>query len=105
MLLPLPSKQCHPYELGLLENRNKEHRRHRRTRMDLIIERVRTGMRRARLEGRHIGRRPLDINRVAVLQERARGQSLSEIAETHRISRATVSRLLKQTKETPAPSI
>jgi len=24
MLLPLPSKQCHPYELGLLENRNKE---------------------------------------------------------------------------------
>jgi transcriptional regulator len=46
-----------------------------------------------------IGRRPLDIDRVAVLQERARGQSLSEIAETHRISRATVSRLLKQAKE------
>ena len=47
---------------------------------NLIIERVRAGMRRARLEGRHIGRRPLDIDRVAVLQERARGQSLSEIA-------------------------
>jgi DNA invertase Pin-like site-specific DNA recombinase len=72
---------------------------------NLIIERVRAGMRRARLEGRHIGRRPLDIDRVAVLQERARGQSLSEIAETHRISRATVSRLLKQAKETAAPSI
>ena len=72
---------------------------------NLIIERVRAGMRRARLEGRHIGRRPLDIDRVAVLQERARGQSLSEIAETHRISRATVSRLLKQAKETPVPSI
>ena len=27
---------------------------------NLIIERVRAGMRRARLEGRHIGRRPLD---------------------------------------------
>ena len=50
---------------------------------NLIIERVRAGMRRARLEGRHIGRRPLDIDRVAVLQERARGQSLSEIAKTH----------------------
>ena len=72
---------------------------------NLIIERVRAGMRRARLEGRHIGRRPLDIDRVAVLQERARGQSLSEIAETHRISRATVSRLLKQAKDTVAPSI
>jgi DNA invertase Pin-like site-specific DNA recombinase len=39
---------------------------------NLIIERVRAGMRRARLEGRHIGRRPLDIDRVAVLQERNR---------------------------------
>jgi len=44
---------------------------------NLIIERVRAGMRRARLEARHIGRRPLDIDRVAVLQERARGHSLS----------------------------
>ena len=72
---------------------------------NLIIERVRAGMRRARLEGRHIGRRPLDIDRVAVLQERTRGQSLSEIAKTHRISRATVSRLLKQAKEAAVPSI
>jgi DNA invertase Pin-like site-specific DNA recombinase len=72
---------------------------------NLIIERGRAGMRRARLEGRHIGRRPLDIDRVAVLQERARGQSLSEIANTHRISRATVRRLLKQAKEPAAPSI
>jgi DNA invertase Pin-like site-specific DNA recombinase len=27
----------------------------------LIIERVRAGLRRARLEGRHIGRMPLDL--------------------------------------------
>ena len=72
---------------------------------NLIIERVRAGMRRARLEGRHIGRRPLDIDRGAVLQERDRGDSLSEIAKTHSISRATVSRLLKQAKETASPSI
>src|ERR1700693_5008011 len=72
---------------------------------NLIIERVRAGMRRARLDGQHIGRRPLDIDRVAVLQDRNRGQSLSEIAKTHRISRATVSRLLKQTKDAAAPSI
>jgi DNA invertase Pin-like site-specific DNA recombinase len=72
---------------------------------NLIIEHVRAGMRRARLEGRHIGRRPLDIDRAAVLIDRNRGQSLSEIAKTHSISRATVSRVLKQANETPALSI
>jgi DNA invertase Pin-like site-specific DNA recombinase len=68
---------------------------------NLIVERVRAGMRRARLEGRHIGRRPLDIDRAAVLRDRARGQSLGQIAKAHRISRATVSRVIKSTK-TPA---
>lgn len=65
----------------------------------LIIERVRAGMRRAKLEGRHIGRKPLNIDRAAVLRQRAHGQSLTEIAKTFHTSRATVSRLLKQAKE------
>ena len=30
---------------------------------NLIVERVRAGMRRAKLEGRHIGRKPLDLDR------------------------------------------
>ena len=72
---------------------------------NLIVERVRAGMRRARLEGRHIGRRPVDIDRAAVLRERDRGQSLSEIAATHRVSRATVSRIIKLAKPTPALSL
>jgi DNA invertase Pin-like site-specific DNA recombinase len=62
-------------------------------------------MRRARLEGRHIGRRPLDIDRAAILRDRARGQSLSQIATTFRISRATVSRLIRQANTPIAPSI
>ena len=66
---------------------------------NLIVERVRAGMRRARLEGRHIGRKPLVIDRTAVLRERAHGRSLTQIAQTFRISRASVSRLLKQSKE------
>ena len=53
-------------------------------------------MRRARLEGRHIGRRPLDIDHAAVLRQRIHGQSISQIAKTFAISRATVSRILKQ---------
>jgi DNA invertase Pin-like site-specific DNA recombinase len=60
----------------------------------LIVERVKSGMRRARLEGRHIGRQPLDLDRAAILHDRQRGQSLGQIAKTHRISRATVHRVL-----------
>jgi DNA invertase Pin-like site-specific DNA recombinase len=64
---------------------------------NLIIERVRAGMRRAKLEGRHIGRRPLELNREAILRDHQRGQSLGQIARLHRISRSTVHRVLQQT--------
>src|SRR5664279_3211054 len=63
---------------------------------NLIIERVRAGMRRARLEGTHIGRPPLNINRQALVQDRARGRSLSELAKIHQISRASVIRCLQK---------
>ena len=62
----------------------------------LIVERVRAGMRRARLEGRHIGRPALDLDRAAILRHRAHGQSLGQIAKTFRISRATVARVIKE---------
>ena len=39
----------------------------------LIVERVRAGMRRAKLEGQHIGRKPLDLDRVAILRDRQSG--------------------------------
>jgi len=63
---------------------------------NLIIERVRAGMRRAKLEGRHIGRRPLELDRQAILRDRQRGQSLGQIAKAHRISRATVHRVIHE---------
>ena len=63
---------------------------------NLIIERVRAGMRRARLEGRQIGRTPLQLDHQGILRDRARGQSLKEIAKLHRISKATVCRVLKE---------
>jgi DNA invertase Pin-like site-specific DNA recombinase len=63
---------------------------------NLIIERVRAGMRRAKLEGRHIGRRPLDLDRDAILLDRRRGQSLGQIARSHGISRATVHRVIHE---------
>ena len=63
---------------------------------NLIIERVRAGMRRARLEGRHIGRKPLDLDRTAILRDRQRGQSLGQLAKSYRVSRATIHRVLRE---------
>jgi DNA invertase Pin-like site-specific DNA recombinase len=64
----------------------------------LIVERVRAGMRRARMEGRRIGRAPLDVDRNALLRDRARGVSLTELAKIYRISRASVCRVIRESK-------
>ena len=58
----------------------------------LIVERVRAGMRRAKLEGRHIGRKALVLDRVAILRERQQGQSLGQLAKSHLVSRTTKSK-------------
>src|SRR3984957_13964376 len=44
----------------------------------LIAERVRAGMRRAKLEGRRIGRAPLQVNREQVVNDR-RSMSLTQV--------------------------
>jgi DNA invertase Pin-like site-specific DNA recombinase len=62
----------------------------------LIVERVRAGMRRARLEGQHIGRTPLVLDTIAIQQDRHQGQSIRQIAKGHRVSTATVQRVLRQ---------
>jgi DNA invertase Pin-like site-specific DNA recombinase len=67
---------------------------------NLIIERVRAGMRRAKLEGRQIGRRPLEVDRAGIVRDRNRGMSLTEVARAHAISRAMVSKIIRQAKET-----
>jgi DNA invertase Pin-like site-specific DNA recombinase len=66
----------------------------------LIVERVRAGMRRARLEGQHIGRQPLVLDSADIQEDRRRGQSLREIAKGHRISTATVQRVLHKHAQT-----
>ena len=63
---------------------------------NLIVERVKSGMRRAKLEGRQIGRKPLELDREAIFSDRRRGQSLGQIAKAHRISRATVHRVIHE---------
>ena len=72
----------------------------------IIIERVRAGMRRARLEGRQIGRARLDVDREQVICDRRSGMSLTNVAKKHSISRASVCRLMKETcaSRDPVPS-
>jgi DNA invertase Pin-like site-specific DNA recombinase len=62
----------------------------------LIVERVKAGMRRAKLEGRRIGRTPLNINREQVVEDRRSGMSLTQVSMKHRISRASVCRLVRE---------
>jgi DNA invertase Pin-like site-specific DNA recombinase len=62
---------------------------------NLIVERVRAGMRRARLEGRQIGRPALDLDREAIVRDRGHGDSLGTIARNHSVSRTTVHRVLR----------
>jgi DNA invertase Pin-like site-specific DNA recombinase len=63
---------------------------------NLIVERVRAGMRRARLDGTRIGRAPLVLDSLAIQQDRQRGHSIRQIAKGHRISTATVQRVLRK---------
>jgi DNA invertase Pin-like site-specific DNA recombinase len=62
----------------------------------LISERIRAGMRRARLEGKRLGRAPLRVNRALLLKDRERGMSLNQLAKAHGISKASVCRVLKE---------
>src|SRR5438874_1648168 len=66
----------------------------------IIIERVKAGMRRAKLEGRQIGRSRLDVDREQIVNDRRSGLSLTQVAKKHGISRASVCRLVKEASGT-----
>jgi DNA invertase Pin-like site-specific DNA recombinase len=64
----------------------------------LIVERVRAGMRRAKLEGRRIGRTPLDVDHAALVRDRLSGMSLTVVARKHGLSRASVVRFVRESQ-------
>jgi len=65
----------------------------------LIVERIKAGMRRAKLEGQRLGRAPLDVDRAAIVRDRLSGMSLTQTAERHHVSRATVVRFVKEASQ------
>lgn len=72
---------------------------------DLIKERVRAGIRRRKLEGLPVGRQPLDVDREAIVADRLRGMSLTDVARRYSVSRASVVRWVREARQTNlAPS-
>jgi DNA invertase Pin-like site-specific DNA recombinase len=65
----------------------------------ILVERIKSGMRRARLEGRRLGRAPLSVDRNALVRDRLAGMSLTDVAAKFRISRASVVRVVRQAKQ------
>ncbi len=65
---------------------------------NILSERIRLGMHRARLQGQRMGREPLDVDRDAVVRDRLSGMSLTQCANKHGISRASVIRLARAAK-------
>jgi DNA invertase Pin-like site-specific DNA recombinase len=65
----------------------------------LIVERIKAGMRRARLEGQRLGRAPLDVDRDALVRDRLAGMSLSTVSKKYGVSRASVVRFVREAQQ------
>jgi len=61
----------------------------------IIIERIRAGMRRRRLEGLPMGRAPLAIDHSALVRDRRSGMSLTQVSKKYGVSRASVVRFTR----------
>jgi len=63
---------------------------------ELLIQRTKEGMLRAKLQGRHVGRprKPIDLNKVRELREK--GLSLADISRLMGVSYSTLRRRLKE---------
>lgn len=61
---------------------------------DMLIDRVQAGLKRAKAEGKRLGRKPClsDADRVAVRQDAVAGVSKSQLARKFGVSRATILR-------------
>jgi DNA invertase Pin-like site-specific DNA recombinase len=65
----------------------------------LIVDRIRAGMRRRKLEGLPLGRQPLTVDHEALVQYRL-SHSLTETAQAFAVSRASVVRFVREAQRT-----
>ena len=66
---------------------------------NLIVERVKAGMRRAKLEGRRIGRRPLNVDRDSIWRHHVHGRGYKQIAKDFGVSKTFVARIITEKKK------
>jgi DNA invertase Pin-like site-specific DNA recombinase len=68
----------------------------------ILVERIRAGMRRARMEGQRLGRAPLNIDHNALVRDRLAGMSLTNAAKKYGVSRASVVRFVREAQRRQA---
>jgi len=68
----------------------------------LIVERIKAGMRRARMEGQKLGRAPLNVDHDALVRDRLAGMSLTNVARKYGVSRASVVRFVREAQQRQA---
>ena len=71
----------------------------------LIIERIKAGMRRRRLEGLPMGRAPLAIDREGLVRDRRSGMSLTQVSKKYGVSRASVVRFAREAMKCESPQV
>ena len=62
----------------------------------LIVERIKAGMRRRKLEGYSLGRVPLSVDHQSLVRDRLSGMSLTNVAKKYGVSRASVVRFTRE---------
>jgi DNA invertase Pin-like site-specific DNA recombinase len=65
----------------------------------ILVERIRAGMRRAKMEGQRLGRAPLNVDHDALVRDRLAGMSLTDVAKKYRVSRASVVRFVREEQQ------
>jgi DNA invertase Pin-like site-specific DNA recombinase len=71
----------------------------------LIIERIKAGMHRRRLEGLPMGRAPLAIDHQSLIHDRVSGMSLTQVAKKYAVSRASVVRFSREAMKLKAEQV
>jgi len=61
----------------------------------ILIERIKSGMRRAKLEGQRLGRHPLAVDHAAIVRDRLNGMSLTQCSKKYVVSQASVIRCVQ----------
>ena len=71
----------------------------------LIVERIKAGMRRRKLEGYSLGRVPLSVDHQTLARDRLSGMSLTKVAKKYGVSRASVVRWVREAQRQSGEAI